>query len=175
MNITVLGTLSPKHYRSLLTEMAPLCHTGVVEAAHNASAMLPCPGHNASLHAALWWHAPFFSAGGYASEAAAFMLALARHPQNTLHLGITQHGDAFDGSVLEASMGCSCHFMMHGVELNCQRSGRHCCRACSQRMLRCCSRCTTRLPASARACSPSLSAIASQVSGHLGRHVFLAC
>eukprot|EP00873_Tetraselmis_striata_P013579 jgi/Tetstr1/433843/TSEL_023028.t2 len=58
-----------------------------------ASGPLPPP----RLSRPLWWHAPFFSGGGYASEAASFAAALRGAP---LRLWVSQHGDAFSPSVL---------------------------------------------------------------------------
>jgi hypothetical protein len=52
---------------------------------------------------AVWWFAPFFSGGGYASEAVAFALALARvpHGMEEGRLWITQHGDSYEMSALQ--------------------------------------------------------------------------
>eukprot|EP00873_Tetraselmis_striata_P023049 jgi/Tetstr1/443313/TSEL_031328.t1 len=58
-----------------------------------ASGPLPPP----RLSRPLWWHAPFFSGGGYASEAASFAAALRGAP---LRLWVSQHGDAFSPGVL---------------------------------------------------------------------------
>jgi hypothetical protein len=50
----------------------------------------------------LWWHAPFSSGGGYASEASEFVMGLWQHPESAAEGGklvvrTTQHGDAFNG------------------------------------------------------------------------------
>ena len=42
------------------------------------------------------WHAPFFSGGGYCSEATSFVLELA----NRVPLGIVQHGDGYNADYL---------------------------------------------------------------------------
>lgn len=50
----------------------------------------------------VWWHAPFLSAGGYASEAVAFATAL--DDSEALPIGalrISQHGDGISGSIIE--------------------------------------------------------------------------
>mmetsp|Transcript_21458 Transcript_21458/g.38187 ORF Transcript_21458/g.38187 Transcript_21458/m.38187 type:complete len:218 (+) Transcript_21458:39-692(+) len=47
----------------------------------------------------LWWHAPFFSGGGYSSEAISFAIALHRFAAAP-KLWISQHGDAFNPRVL---------------------------------------------------------------------------
>lgn len=46
---------------------------------------------------AVWWHAPFFSGGGYSSEAVGFVTALHRaHALPEGQLWATQHGDSFE-------------------------------------------------------------------------------
>ena len=58
------------------------------------------------LHAdAVWWHAPFYSGGGYSSEAIAFMLALWNAPQMARErLSIVQHGDSFEDDAYDVSV-----------------------------------------------------------------------
>lgn len=49
----------------------------------------------------IWWHAPFLSGGGYASEAVAFALALDASPAVSAGgLHIVQHGDGVSNSGL---------------------------------------------------------------------------
>eukprot|EP00891_Asterochloris_glomerata_P003666 jgi/Astpho2/3666/Aster-07867 len=48
------------------------------------------------VNATVWWHAPFFSGGGYSSEAVGFVTALHRaHALPEGQLWATQHGDSF--------------------------------------------------------------------------------
>lgn len=54
--------------------------------------------------AAVWWMAPFLSAGGYASEAVAFAMALAQSPYVQPHkLWISQHGDGVSRAVVQVA------------------------------------------------------------------------
>ena len=49
-----------------------------------------------SLALAVWWHAPFYSGGGYSSEAVGIMLSLWESPAlSRKRLLIAQHGDLF--------------------------------------------------------------------------------
>eukprot|EP00959_Pyramimonas_sp_CCMP1952_P038980 816288-Pyramimonas_sp.AAC.2 len=43
----------------------------------------------------LWWFAPFYSGGGYGSEAVGLVNSLLDHANVTLDLRVTQHGDAY--------------------------------------------------------------------------------
>mmetsp|Transcript_27542 Transcript_27542/g.60154 ORF Transcript_27542/g.60154 Transcript_27542/m.60154 type:complete len:473 (-) Transcript_27542:185-1603(-) len=43
----------------------------------------------------VWWFAPFYSGGGYSSEAVGFVNSLVEHSNVTLDLQLTQHGDAY--------------------------------------------------------------------------------
>lgn len=64
----------------------------------SASAYQLLPAH------AVWWHAPFYSGGGYSSEAIAFMLALWSAPQMARQrLSIAQHGDSFEDDAYDVS------------------------------------------------------------------------
>jgi len=59
-------------------------------------------GQYAALCAAVWWFAPFFSGGGYASEAIDLVLAL--HGSPTFRpdgIWATQHGDGIQRGVLQ--------------------------------------------------------------------------
>ena len=50
----------------------------------------------------MWWFAPFFSGGGYSSEAIDFALALHASPALKRDgMWITQHGDAIKRGVLQ--------------------------------------------------------------------------
>jgi hypothetical protein len=52
--------------------------------------------------AAVWWMAPFLSAGGYGSEAVTFAMALAQSPFVQPHkLWISQHGDGVSRAVVQ--------------------------------------------------------------------------
>lgn len=52
----------------------------------------------------MWWFAPFFSGGGYSSEAVEFALALHASPVLKRDgLWITQHGDAIKRGVLQVT------------------------------------------------------------------------
>ena len=54
---------------------------------------------------AVWWHAPFYSGGGYSSEAVAFMLALWSSPAlSRRRLRIAQHGDGFSKEAYRVSI-----------------------------------------------------------------------
>lgn len=50
----------------------------------------------------VWWHAPFLSSGGYASEAIAFALGLSKcNAMKAGGLRISQHGDGINANVIE--------------------------------------------------------------------------
>ena len=54
---------------------------------------------------AVWWHAPFYSGGGYSSEAVAFMLAMWDSPAlSQKRLWIAQHGDGFNQQAYNVSL-----------------------------------------------------------------------
>ena len=54
---------------------------------------------------AVWWHAPFYSGGGYSSEAVAFMLAMWNSPTlSRKRLWVAQHGDGFDKDAYDVSI-----------------------------------------------------------------------
>lgn len=60
---------------------------------------------------AVWWMAPFFSGGGYSSEAVAFAVALSNSPAiGTGNLWISQHGDGFLKGVMQV---CRCIEIQH--------------------------------------------------------------
>ena len=53
----------------------------------------------------MWWFAPFFSGGGYSSEAIDFAMALdASQRMKRDGLWITQHGDAIKRGVLQVKI-----------------------------------------------------------------------
>ncbi|KAA6420545.1 MAG: hypothetical protein FRX49_09706 [Trebouxia sp. A1-2] len=55
------------------------------------------------LPATIWWHAPFYSGGGYSSEAVAFMLAMWNSPTlSRKRLWVAQHGDGFNKGAYDA-------------------------------------------------------------------------
>lgn len=54
------------------------------------------------LNSRLWWMAPFFSGGGYSSEAISFAAALSDSPAiSPGRLWISQHGDGFRPGILQ--------------------------------------------------------------------------
>lgn len=60
-------------------------------------------GKDHLLPATIWWHAPFYSGGGYSSEAVAFMLAMWNSPTLSRNrLWIAQHGDGFNKGAYDA-------------------------------------------------------------------------
>jgi hypothetical protein len=67
---------------------------------HEHADLLAGGEHTAA--AAVWWMAPFLSAGGYGSEAVAFAMALAQSPFVQPHkLWISQHGDGVSTTVIQ--------------------------------------------------------------------------
>jgi len=55
-----------------------------------------------SRYAAVWWFAPFFSGGGYASEAIDLVLALHGSPAfRPDGIWATQHGDGIQRGILQ--------------------------------------------------------------------------
>jgi hypothetical protein len=59
--------------------------------------------------AAVWWFAPFFSGGGYSSEAIDVVLALHASPAfRTDSIWATQHGDGIQRGVLQVLTASPC-------------------------------------------------------------------
>lgn len=99
--------------------------SGAMPSAEDATAARDAAADIMPLSSRVWWMAPFFSGGGYSSEAISFAAALSASPAiATGQLWISQHGDGFRPGIMQvmpcfhilrqiALFSCDCIALLH--------------------------------------------------------------